>query len=164
MDHRLALLHSQVAPVPFGELLPQVAKALGNSPFEVFRDFEREPYAAASIAQVHRAKLANGTPVILKICRPGIEVKIDADLRLLAQLADLVEREMQEARAYRPVEVVASGAGHSIASSICPSRHDIRAVRSQFCRRPEHPRPSRLSGVDEQRHERAGAHRGHSRR
>src|SRR5215217_5011428 len=102
----LALLHSQVAPVPFDELLPQVAKALGNSPFEVFRDVEREPYAAASIAQVHRAKLANGTPVILKIRRPGIEVKIDADLRLLAQLADLVEREMQEARAYRPVEVV----------------------------------------------------------
>ena len=102
----LALLHSQVAPVPFDELLPQVAKALGNSPFEVFREVEREPYAAASIAQVHRAKLANGTPVILKIRRPGIEVKIDADLRLLAQLADLVEREMQEARAYRPVEVV----------------------------------------------------------
>ena len=102
----LALLHSQVAPVPFDELLPQVTKALGNSPFEVFRDVEREPYAAASIAQVHRAKLANGTPVILKIRRPGIEVKIDADLRLLAQLADLVEREMQEARAYRPVEVV----------------------------------------------------------
>ena len=41
----LALLHSQVAPVPFDELLPQVAKALGNSPFEVFRDVEREPYA-----------------------------------------------------------------------------------------------------------------------
>ena len=102
----LALLHSQVAPVPFDELLPHVAKALGKSPFEVFRDVEREPYAAASIAQVHRATLANGTPVILKIRRPGIEVKIDADLRLLAQLADLVEREMQEARAYRPVEVV----------------------------------------------------------
>src|SRR5215217_2377362 len=102
----LGMLHSQVAPVPFDELLPQVAKALGKSPFEVFRDVEREPYAAASIAQVHRAKLANGTPVILKIRRPGIEVKIDADLRLLAQLADLVEREMQEARAYRPVEVV----------------------------------------------------------
>src|SRR5215207_2520815 len=102
----LALLHSQVAPVPFDELLPQVAKALGKSPFEVFRDVEREPYAAASIAQVHRATLANGTPVILKIRRPGIEVKIDADLRLLAQLADLVEREMQEARACKPVEVV----------------------------------------------------------
>src|SRR3954471_6727938 len=55
----LALLHSQVAPVPFDELLPQVAQALGNSPFEVFREVEREPYAAASIAQVHRAKLAN---------------------------------------------------------------------------------------------------------
>jgi ubiquinone biosynthesis protein len=102
----LALLHSQVAPVPFEELLPQIEKALGPSQLALFRDLEREPYAAASIAQVHRAKLPNGTPVILKIRRPGIEAKIDADLRILAQLADLVMREMPEARAYRPVEVV----------------------------------------------------------
>src|SRR4051812_31646403 len=102
----LALLHSQVAPVPFEELLPQIEKALGPSQLALFRDLEREPYAAASIAQVHRAKLPNGTPVILKIRRPGIEAKIDADLRILAQLADLVMREMPEARAYPPVEVV----------------------------------------------------------
>ena len=76
----LARLHSQVAPVPFDDLLPQVEQALGRSPFEVFCNLEREPYAAASIAQVHRAKLANGAPVILKIRRPGIEAKIDADL------------------------------------------------------------------------------------
>ena len=99
-------LHSQVAPVPFDELLPQVEQALGRSPFEVFGDLEREPYAAASIAQVHRAKLANGTPVILKIRRPGIEAKIDADLRILEHLAHLVEQEMPEARRYRPVQVV----------------------------------------------------------
>ena len=101
-----SLLHSQVAPVPFDDLLPQVEKALGRSPFDVFSEVETEPYAAASIAQVHRAKLPNGAPVILKIRRPGIETKIDADLRLLAQLADLVEREMPEARTYRPLDVV----------------------------------------------------------
>ena len=54
----LAELHNQVAPVSFDELLPQVEQALGRSPFEVFVDLEREPYAAASIAQVHRAKLS----------------------------------------------------------------------------------------------------------
>jgi ubiquinone biosynthesis protein len=102
----LARLHSQVPPVPFDELLPQVEQALGRSPFEVFGNFEREPYAAASIAQVHRAKLASGIPVILKIRRPGIEAKIQADLRILAYLANLLEREMPEARCYRPVEVV----------------------------------------------------------
>jgi ubiquinone biosynthesis protein len=102
----LARLHSDVPPVPFDELLPQVEEALGRSPFQVFSDLEREPYAAASIAQVHRAKLASGTPVILKIRRPGIAAKIDADLRILAYLARLVEREMVEARSYQPIQVV----------------------------------------------------------
>ena len=102
----LAQLHSNVAPVPFDDLLPQVEQALGRSPFEVFSNLEREPYAAASIAQVHRAKLASGTPVILKIRRPGIEAKIDADLRILDRLAHLIEREMPEVRRYRPVQVV----------------------------------------------------------
>jgi ubiquinone biosynthesis protein len=102
----LARLHSDVPPAPFDELLPQVEQALGSSPFEVFGDLERAPYAAASIAQVHRAKLASGTPVILKIRRPGIVAKINADLRILGYLARLVEREMPEARCYRPIQVV----------------------------------------------------------
>jgi ubiquinone biosynthesis protein len=99
-------LHSDVAPVPFDELVPQIEQALGRSPFDVFGDLDREPYAAASIAQVHRARLGTGTPVILKIRRPGIAAKIDADLRILSQLAQLVEREMPESRPYRPVQVV----------------------------------------------------------
>jgi ubiquinone biosynthesis protein len=102
----LARLHSDVAPVPFDDLLPQIEQALGRSPFEVFGDVERQPYAAASIAQIHRAKLASGAAVVLKIRRPGIEEKIDADLRLLDRFAHLVEHEMPEVRRYRPVEVV----------------------------------------------------------
>jgi ubiquinone biosynthesis protein len=102
----LTRLHSDVAPVPFDDLVPQIEQALGRSPFEVFAHVEREPYAAASIAQIHRAKLASGAPVVLKIRRPGIEAKIDADLRLLDRLAHLIEREIPEARRYRPVQVV----------------------------------------------------------
>jgi ubiquinone biosynthesis protein len=102
----LAQLHSHVAPVPFDDLLTQVEQALGRSPFEVFSNLEREPYAAASIAQVHRAQLASGTPVILKIRRPGIEAKIDSDLKILEHLAHLVEREIPEVRRYRPVQIV----------------------------------------------------------
>lgn len=102
----LARLHSDVPPVLFDELLPQVEQALGCSPFEVFANLERVPYAAASIAQVHRATLGNGTPVILKIRRPGIVAKINADLRILGYLARLAERELPEARCYRPVQVV----------------------------------------------------------
>jgi ubiquinone biosynthesis protein len=104
--NELNQLHSHVAPVPFGELLPQVEQALGRSPFDVFVDLERQPYAAASIAQIHRANLANGAPVILKVRRPGIVAKVEADLRILEHLAHLVEQEVPELRRYRPVEVV----------------------------------------------------------
>ena len=102
----LSRLYSDVAPVPFDDLLPQMEQALGRSPFEVFAKLEREPYAAASIAQIHRATLASGTPVILKIRRPGIAAKVAADLRILEQLAQLAEQEIPELRRYRPVDVV----------------------------------------------------------
>lgn len=99
-------LHSAVPPVRFDELLLDVQLALGRSPFEVFRDLESEPFASASIAQVHRARLQDGTPVVLKIRRPGIRQKIEADLRLLEQIAALVESEMPDARRYQPVAIV----------------------------------------------------------
>jgi ubiquinone biosynthesis protein len=100
-------LHSEVTPVAFDDLLPELERALGRSPFDVFRELEREPYGSASIAQVHRAKLQDGTPVILKIRRPGIRPRIEADLRILANLAELVESEMPEARRYQPTLIAA---------------------------------------------------------
>ena len=102
----LGQLHSHVSPVPFDDLLPQIEQVLGRSPFEVFGNLEREPYAAGSIAQIHRAKLASGAQVILKIRRPGIEAKIDADLKIIEHVAHLVEHEIPEARRYRPVQIV----------------------------------------------------------
>ena len=83
-------LQSQVPPVPFDEVLPELERALGRSPFEVFRDLETTAFAAASIAQVHRARLQDGTPVVLKVRRPGVRAKIEADLRLLRRVAELV--------------------------------------------------------------------------
>ena len=100
-------LHADVPPVPFEALLPELSRALGRSPFEVFGEIETRPYAAASIAQVHRARLKDGTPVVLKIRRPGVREKIDADLRLLRRVSELVESEMPEVRRYRPAEIAA---------------------------------------------------------
>src|SRR5215470_3678668 len=100
-------LHSHVPPVPFEALRPELERALGRSPFEVFRDLETEAYGSASIAQVHRAKLQDGTPVVLKIRRPGVRAKIEADLRLLFHLAGLIESEMPEARRYQPTQIAA---------------------------------------------------------
>jgi ubiquinone biosynthesis protein len=100
-------LQAQVPPVPFEALLPDLERSLGRSPFEVFRDLDTRAYGAASIAQVHRAKLPDGTPVVLKVRRPGVREKIDADLRLLRRVSELIESEMPEARRYRPAEVAA---------------------------------------------------------
>jgi ubiquinone biosynthesis protein len=98
-------LHAEVPPVPFEELLPDLERALGRSPFEVFRDLETKAQGSASIAQVHRAKLQDGTAVVLKVRRPGVRAKLDADLRILRQVAELIESEIPEARRYQPVEI-----------------------------------------------------------
>jgi len=100
-------LQAEVPAVPFEELLPELTRALGRSPFEVFRDLDTRAQGAASIAQVHRAKLPDGTAVVLKVRRPGVREKIDADLRLLRRVSELIESEIPEARRYRPAEVAA---------------------------------------------------------
>ena len=100
-------LQDSVPPEPFEALLPELEKALGRSPFEVFRDLNPQAIAGASIAQVHLAKLQDGTPVVLKIRRPNVRARIDADLRLLSHLARLLESEMPETRRIQPGKIVA---------------------------------------------------------
>ena len=100
-------LQSGVAPVAFGELLPEVEKALGRRPQEVFVDLDTVAYASASIAQVHRARLPNGTPVVLKIRRPGIQATVEADIRILTHIAALLEAEIAEVRRYQPTQILA---------------------------------------------------------
>jgi len=102
----LAHLRTSATPVPFAEILPVIEKSLGRPWADVFTDLEEEPAGAASIAQVHRARLHDGRPVVLKVRRPGIEAKVEADLRLLGYLAQFVASEMPEARRYQPVRVV----------------------------------------------------------
>ena len=91
----------------FEEMLPQMRLALANrDPHTVFDALNTTPRAAASIAQVYEATLKDGTPVVIKVRRPGIEAKIEADLRIMAHVARLVELEFPEARRYQPRHVV----------------------------------------------------------
>ena len=99
-------LQDAAPAIPFAELLPQLTEDLGGPPEAVFPRLEPEALAAASLAQVHRARLADGSAVILKVRRPGIRPIVEADLRLLARLAEIVEAEAPELRRYRPREVV----------------------------------------------------------
>ncbi|MGE4375941.1 MAG: ABC1 kinase family protein [Burkholderiaceae bacterium] len=99
-------LHSNVPALPLDALRPQLRADLGGEPEEVFAHFDPEPLAAASIAQVHRARLHDGTEVVVKIRRPGIAEVIEADLRLLQRLATLAEAELPHLRPFHPQELV----------------------------------------------------------
>ena len=98
----LGKLHSRVPAVPLALLRPQLREDLGAEPEEVFAHFDPEPLAAASIAQVHRARLADGREVIVKIRRPDIVHRIEADLRLLDRIARAADEEWPALKPYRP--------------------------------------------------------------
>lgn len=102
----LERLHSAAPRLPFDRLRTEVEAALGESPETAFARFDPEPLAAASIAQVHRAALADGTEVVLKIRRPGIRAVMEADLRLLTQFAAMAEATHAEARRYGAVRMI----------------------------------------------------------
>jgi len=99
-------LQDQARGVSWETLLPQLTEDLGADPESIFDNIITEPFAAASIAQVHLAQLKTGEKVILKIRRPDIEKKIEADLRLLRRIADIAESSTPELRRFRPNEIV----------------------------------------------------------
>ncbi len=102
----LGKLQDSAPPAPYDKVLSQFIEDLGAPPEDIFAAFEIEPLAAASIAQVHRARLADGSTVVVKIRKPGVTRVIEADLRLLMHLAEFAEGENTEWRNFHPVEVV----------------------------------------------------------
>ena len=75
-------------------------------PEEIFTELDPEPLAAASMAQVHLARLMDGTAVVIKVRRPGIRPTVEADLRLLQRLAKIIATEAPDLRHFRTQEVV----------------------------------------------------------
>jgi len=98
-------LQDQVKTVPYEKLIAQVEEDLGAKPEEIFAEFSYQPLAAASISQVYKARLHEGSDVIVKIRRPGVRSVVEADLRLLAQLAEIAEQEIKALQRYRPKEI-----------------------------------------------------------
>jgi ubiquinone biosynthesis protein len=102
----LTRLQDRVAPFP-GKTARAVIELSYDGPVEThLAEFEDQPMAAASVAQVHRARLLDGTKVVVKVLRPGIEVAIDRDLAVLHALAYMADRHWSDAKRLRPVEVV----------------------------------------------------------
>src|SRR5690554_1748877 len=88
------------------EIRPQLLEDLGAEPEQVFARIQTQPLAAASLAQTHRAWLEDGTPVVLKVRRPGIREVVEADLRLLMRVAEIIETQAPDLRRYRPTGIV----------------------------------------------------------
>lgn len=80
-----------VPPVPYAEVERVVRKELGAQPDLLFRSFEREPFASASIGQVHRAVLPSGQEVAVKVQRPGIRRLLQADITLMLLAAAVID-------------------------------------------------------------------------
>ena len=103
----LSLLQDKVKPFP-GELAQAIIeKSLGMSVTDCFADFDPEPLASASIAQVHCATLPDGQEVVVKVIRPGIERIIKQDIALMYTVAGLLHRHWPEAKRLRLLETVA---------------------------------------------------------
>ncbi|MDA8494247.1 ubiquinone biosynthesis regulatory protein kinase UbiB [Kluyvera georgiana] len=105
---QLILLQDRVAPFDGRLAKQQIEKSMGDIPVEGwFDDFDIEPLASASIAQVHTARLKeNGKEVVIKVIRPDILPIIKADMKLIYRLARWVPRLLPDGRRLRPVEVV----------------------------------------------------------
>src|SRR5574340_285633 len=108
----LAKLQDRVPPFDSAEVLETLQRVYRRPPEQVFREFDPFPVASASVAQVHFARLPDGTEVAVKVLRPGIGRVIRHDLALLYAGAGLVETLWEDGKRLRPREVVAEFEKH----------------------------------------------------
>lgn len=103
--HELESLQDKVSPLSEAEIIRQLENDIGH-PDQVFAEFNHRPLAAASIGQVHRARLLSGQEVIVKVQRPGLEQLVENDLEIMRGLAELSERRSAEAARVGPVAMI----------------------------------------------------------
>jgi ubiquinone biosynthesis protein len=103
----LAKLQDRVPPFPGTVARAIVESRLRRPVAEAFAEFEETPLAAASIAQVHAARLPDGKEVVVKVLRPDMRESIERDLEVLYALANLAQTYWREGRRLRPLEIVA---------------------------------------------------------
>ncbi len=106
LAEELQQLQDRVPPVDYPAIRAVVEDDLHAPIGEIFASFEEEAMASASIAQVHRATLPDGTPVAVKVRRPDIVATVQADLRILYTLARLVEGRLALPGIYTPANIV----------------------------------------------------------
>ena len=102
----LVKLQDSVPPFAGETALKTVSDALGQPIAALFREFDTAPFASASIAQVHRAVTTEGDSVAVKVRRPHIRSVMETDLEIMAHLAKLAEKLIEDAHVLEPVKIV----------------------------------------------------------
>ncbi len=106
ISNELSKLQSDVTPFSYEDARRIIKEELKQEPEKIFKSIEKKPIAAASLAQVHRAYLKDGTEVAVKVQRPDIRKIIEQDIHILFYLARIAERFVPELRPYQPLRVV----------------------------------------------------------
>jgi ubiquinone biosynthesis protein len=98
----LRKLQDSVQPLPFSIMRPVLTNALGRETAEIFSEFDETPVAAASLAQVYLARLRDGTPVAVKVQKPGLQQRLETDFDLALWLVNLLHERIPS---LRPVDI-----------------------------------------------------------
>ncbi|HWR59978.1 MAG TPA: AarF/UbiB family protein, partial [Clostridia bacterium] len=96
----LKKLQDSVPPFSFSEVREVIEAEFEDTLENIYKEFEEKPVAAASISQVHRARLRSGKPVAVKVQRPGIERTIQLDINILKDLAHFIDHHTQYGKLY----------------------------------------------------------------
>ncbi len=99
-------LQDKVPTISFEEIRSQIQRELGYPAAAIFAELEPVPLAAASIAQVHRGRLAGGEAVVVKVRRPGVVKLVETDIDILLGLAYLIEKHVPTGDLYDPIGIV----------------------------------------------------------
>lgn len=102
----LAKLQSTVEPFPYEEARDIIIGELGNEPEKIYKAFNKQPFAAASLGQAHFATLQDGIEVVVKVQRPNVVAKINADLGVMERVAETMQKRFEFARAVDLVGIV----------------------------------------------------------
>tara|TARA_R110002095_G_scaffold35763_3_gene33599 strand:+ start:16797 stop:18494 length:1698 start_codon:yes stop_codon:yes gene_type:complete len=102
----LSKLQEHVPSFPSSIAIAIIERELGDSIDTLFAEFDQKPLAAGSLAQVHRARLHDGTQLVIKVKRPDIDRVIEQDLSLMYELATMIERHFPDAEVFDPIGLV----------------------------------------------------------
>jgi predicted unusual protein kinase regulating ubiquinone biosynthesis (AarF/ABC1/UbiB family) len=132
---QLEKLQDQVPPRPFSEIEGRLKEAFGDSALTLFGSFERDPLAAASLAQVHRATTLDGRRLAVKVLYPGIERLIQRDLAVLRSILPVVRRLLPISRVERNLEQLSAMLARE--TNYAHERSNMERLRTVFANRKE---------------------------